>query len=113
MYDEIKYAYLKNHPLFANVSDQKITEASSVVKVNTVFRGETFNYGEGNYSKIFLLIKGKIKITECDEIDNELIKDILTAPDVFGDLSLDVILYWDGFAEALPANTARCSLIVS
>src|SRR5215470_16469187 len=89
MFDEIKYAYLKSHPLFANVGEQKINDACSMVKVKTVFRSETFNYGEGDYSKIYLLIKGKIKITECDDMDNELIKDILTAPDVFGDLSLD------------------------
>jgi len=108
MCDEIKYAYLRNHPLFANVSEQKIKDVCSTIKVNTVYRGETFNYGEGNYSKIYLLIKGKIKITECDEVDNELIKDILTAPDVFGDLSLDGKPPMDEFAEALTANTVVC-----
>jgi CRP/FNR family transcriptional regulator len=108
MCDEIKYAYLRNHPLFANVNEQKIKDACSTIKVNTVYRGETFNYGEGNYSKIYLLIKGKIKITECDEVDNELIKDILTAPDVFGDLSLDGKPPMDEFAEALTANTVVC-----
>ena len=86
MCDEIKYAYLKSHPLFANVSEQKIKDACATVKVKTVYRSETFNYGDGDYSKIYLLIKGKIKLTECNELDNELIKDILTAPDVFGDL---------------------------
>lgn len=108
MSEEIKYAYLKSHPLFANVSEQKIKDACSVVKVKTVFRSETFNYGDGNYSKIYLLIKGKIKITECDDMDNELIKDILTAPDIFGDLSLDGRPSLDEFAEALTANTVVC-----
>jgi CRP/FNR family transcriptional regulator, cyclic AMP receptor protein len=108
MFDEIKYAYLKSHPLFANVSEQKINDACSMVKVKTVFRSETFNYGEGDYSKIYLLIKGKIKITECDDMDNELIKDILTAPDVFGDMSLDGRPSLDEFAEALTANTVVC-----
>ena len=108
MYDEIKYAYLKSHPLFANVCEQKIKDACSMVKVRTVFRSETFNYGEGDYSKIYLLIKGKIKITECDDMDNELIKDLLTAPDVFGDLSLDGHPSIDEFAEALTANTVVC-----
>src|ERR1041385_6352440 len=109
MYEEIKYSYLKTHPLFANVSEQKIIEASAMVKVKTIYRGETLNYGEGNYSKVFLLIKGKIKITECDRMDNELIKDILTAPDVFGDLSLDGYPSMDEFAEALTANTIVCA----
>jgi len=54
------------------------------------------------------LIKGKIKITECDTMDNELIKDILTAPDLFGDLSLDGSPSPDEFAEALTANTVVC-----
>jgi CRP/FNR family transcriptional regulator len=108
MCDDIKYAYLKSHPLFSNISDQKIKEACITAKVKTVYRGETFNYGEGNYSKIYLLIKGKIKITECDELDNELIKDILTAPDVFGDMSLEGRPSVDEFAEALTANTVVC-----
>ena len=101
MSDEIKYAYLKSHPLFANTGEQKILEACSIVKVKTVFRGETLSYGEGDYSKVYLLIKGKIKITECDAMDNELIKDILTAPDLFGDLGLAGNPSMDEFAEVI------------
>ena len=112
MSDEIKFAYLKNHPLFANLSEQKINDASACAKVKTVFRGETFNNGEGTYSKIFLLIKGRIKITESDEQDNELIKDILTAYDVFGDLSLEGRPNIDECAEALTPNTVVCSFNV-
>ena len=108
MSDEVKYAYLKGHPLFVNMSEQKIKDACLMIKVKNVYRGETFNYGDGEYSKIYLLIKGKIKITECDELDNELIKDILTAPDVFGDLSLEGEPSLDEFAEALTANTVVC-----
>ena len=108
MCDEVKYAYLKGHPLFANMSEEKIKDACLVIRVKNIYRGETFNYGDGEYSKIYLLIKGKIKITECDELDNELIKDILTAPDVFGDLSLEGNPSLDEFAEALTANTVVC-----
>ena len=108
MSDEIKYAYLKSHPLFANAGEQRIMEACSMAKVKTVFRGETLSYGEGSYSKVYLLIKGKIKITECDTMDNELIKDILTAPDLFGDLGLEGNPSIDEFAEALTANTVVC-----
>ena len=89
MCDEIKFAYLKSHPLFNNLPEQKIKDACAYMKVKTVYRGETFDQGDGSYSKMFLLIKGKIKIVETDDQDNELIKDILTAYDVFGDLSLN------------------------
>ncbi|MEO6232494.1 MAG: Crp/Fnr family transcriptional regulator [Ferruginibacter sp.] len=108
MNDEIKFVYLKNQPLFAGLTDQQVMGACSFMKAKTVYRGETFDYGAGEYSKIFLLIKGKIKITLCDEMDNELIKDILTAPEVFGDLSLDGFPASDEFAEALTVNTVVC-----
>ena len=112
MTDEIKFAYLKSHPLFSSLSEQKINDACSCAKVKTVYKGETFTNGEGNYSKVFLLIKGRIKVTEFDEHDNELIKDILTAYDVFGDLSLESRPNIDEYAEALTANTVVCSFNV-
>jgi len=49
MCDEIKYAYLKNHPLFLNMSEQKIEEASKLAKLKTVYRGETFGFGASPY----------------------------------------------------------------
>src|SRR5882757_6096649 len=108
MSDEVKYAYLKSHPLFTNMPDRKIAEACKLAKLRAVYRGETFSFGEGSYSKIFLLIKGKIKITESNDHDNDLIKDILTSPDVFGDLSLENCYSIDEQAEALTSNTIIC-----
>ena len=108
MSDEIKFVYIKNHPLFVNLSEQKIKDACSIVKVRTIYRGESFTYGDGNYSKIYLLINGKIKITENNEMDNEFIKDILTAPDVFGNLSLEGKPSVYEYAEALTSNTVVC-----
>jgi CRP/FNR family transcriptional regulator len=112
MSQEIKYVYLKSHPLFANLPEQKIQDACNMTKVKTIYRGETIGYGEGSYSKIFLLIKGKIKLTESSDMNNELIKDILTAPDVFGDLGLEGNFSQDECAEALTANTIVCTFNV-
>ncbi|HEY0679038.1 MAG TPA: Crp/Fnr family transcriptional regulator [Chitinophagaceae bacterium] len=105
MSDEIKYVYLKAHPLFAHFSDPKLKDICNIVKIKTVFRGETIGYGDGNYSKIYFLVKGKIKITESDEADNELVKDILMDGDIFGDLALEGRPSMDENAEALMANT--------
>ena len=108
MTSEIKYVYLKNHPLFLNVSEQKIAEATDVMKVKTVYRGETLSYGDGEFSKIYLLIQGKIKIAEFNDNSSELIKDIITAPDIFGDFSMGGKPSADEYAEALTANTLVC-----
>lgn len=108
MTTEIKYVYLKNHPLFANTSEQKISEAALLMKIKTVYRGETVSYGDGDFSKIYLLIQGKIKIAEFSNTESELIKDIITAPDIFGDLSMEGHPSMDEYAEALTANTVVC-----
>lgn len=108
MFDEMRSFYLKGLPVFRNLPDILVRELGSVVKFKQIYRGETLNYGSGEYSKIFFLVKGKIKLTELDEFDNELVKDILTEGEVFGDLELEGDPGNDEFAEALMANTIIC-----
>src|SRR5690348_5152340 len=113
MSQEMKYFYLKNHPLLASLSEQKRTEAASLGKIRTVYRGEVISYGDTGYTRIHFLLKGKVKITDNADAESELIKDIITEPDIFGDLSLDGILNNYESAEALIANTIICSFQVS
>jgi CRP/FNR family transcriptional regulator, cyclic AMP receptor protein len=113
MSQEIKYAYLKSHPLFSNAGEQCIKDAVEVMKIKTVYRGESCGYGEGDFSKVYLLLKGKVKIAEMNKDCNELIKDILTAPDIFGDLGMEGNAPADEYAEALTANTMVCSFTIT
>ena len=110
MTSEVLYVYLKSHPLFQYATEQLIQEATSLMKVRTVYRSESFGYGDGAFSKIYLLIKGKVKIAELNADSCELIKDILTSPDMFGDLSMNGQFASDEYAEALTANTVVCMI---
>jgi len=83
-------------------------EISVFAKVHTIYRGETISYGDGDYSKIYFVIKGKIKLAEANDMGEELIKDILTEGDILGDISLDGNPSVDEYAEALTANTIIC-----
>lgn len=47
MYEEVKYIYLKSHPLFANSGEQLTKDAAALMKVRTIAKGENINYGEG------------------------------------------------------------------
>lgn len=105
MSEEMKYYYLRNHPLLASLSEQKLKEAAMLARVRTVYRGEIIDYGETGLTKIHFLVKGKVKITDSDNSENEMVKDILTQPDVFGDLGLEGSLRATEGAEALTANT--------
>lgn len=113
MSEEMKYFYLKNHPMLASLSEQKLVAAAALAKMKTVYRGELISYGEAGYTKIHFLVKGKVKITDTSGLENELVKDILTEPDIFGDLGLEGHLRSDECAEALTANTIICSFHIS
>ncbi len=102
---EIIYAYLQNHPLFAGVTESKILTVASALKVRTIFCGEPISMGDGDYSKIYLLLKGKIKIATFNEDGNELIKEIITSPGIFGNLSMNGNVSKDEYADALTHNT--------
>ena len=113
MSQEMKYFYLKNHPLLASLPEHKLMAAATMAKVRTVYRGEIIGYGETGYTKIHFLVKGKVKITDSGNAETELVKDILTEPDIFGDLSLDGKLQNNECAEALTRNTVICSFHVA
>jgi CRP/FNR family transcriptional regulator len=110
---ETKYIYLKSNSLFKELDETKLTELSTAVKVHNVYRGESISYGDDQYTKIYFVVKGKVKIAESNDMGNELIKDILTEGDFFGDLSLDNNLSFEEYAEALTTNTIVCSFRVS
>ncbi|HVU94443.1 MAG TPA: Crp/Fnr family transcriptional regulator [Puia sp.] len=105
----MKYLYLKSHPLFADLPEEKLAEIAGQARVKTARRGEHLDYGDGAFTRIYLLINGKIKLTDIDEGDNEIVKDILTAPDIFGDLSLGQVHSTDDeYAQVLTGNTIVC-----
>ncbi|HRH60927.1 MAG TPA: Crp/Fnr family transcriptional regulator, partial [Chitinophagaceae bacterium] len=109
---ETKYIYLKSNSLFNALEETKLLELCTVMKVHTVYRTESVDYGDGNFSKIYFVVKGKIKIAEANDMGDELIKDILTEGEFFGDLSLHGNPPADEYAEALTANTIICSFNV-
>ncbi len=113
MTDDMKYIYLRNHPLMSSLTEQKLKEVSAIAKMRTVYRGELISYGEGGYTRIHFLVKGKVKITDNSSAESELVKDILVEPDIFGDLSLDGELNKFEAAEALTANTIIVSFHIS
>lgn len=113
MTDDMKYIYLRNHPLMSSLTEQKLKEIALMAKLKTVYRGEVISYGEGGYTRVHFLVKGKVKITDNSAAESELIKDILVEPDIFGDLSLEGELNRYESAEALTANTIIVSFHVN
>jgi CRP/FNR family transcriptional regulator len=113
MSEAIKFIQLKAHPLFAHLHVSKLEALSALLRTKTYSRGDICEYGEGAYHKICLLIRGKIKIAASDEDGNESVKDILTAPDIFGDLSLEGMPSRYEYAVALTTGTIVGSFAIA
>jgi CRP/FNR family transcriptional regulator, cyclic AMP receptor protein len=109
MHTEIKYLYLKQHQVTAGLTDAQILQMTENVKVKNVNKGESIYMDDGFESRVYLLIKGKIKISEIDDCGDELIKEVLTATDIFGDMELNGGISKDEFAESFTDNTVICS----
>ncbi|HEX2605847.1 MAG TPA: Crp/Fnr family transcriptional regulator [Flavisolibacter sp.] len=100
--------YLRSFPLFCNLSEGQLVDVNSHMKFRQIYKGEVINYGSVESSKIFFLIKGKVKLTDIGDEENELVKDILIEGDVFGDLGMEGQPKNDEVAEALTTNTIIC-----
>lgn len=114
MYEETKSSHLQSHPLFAHLSSGKIDTLISLLKVKTYAKGAICGYGEGSYRKVLLLIRGKVKIVVQDETGDGQVKDILTAPDIFGDTWLgETLSFPEEYAISLTADTLVGSFAVA
>ena len=109
MYTEIMYLYLKQHEVTNGLTDAQIIAMTATAKVKNINKGESVYMDDGFESRIYLLVKGKIKISEIDDRGDELIKEVLTATDIFGDVTLNGGISDDEFAESFTDNTVICS----
>jgi CRP/FNR family transcriptional regulator len=109
MYTEIKYMYLKQHLLTTGMNEAQLLEMCEKTKIKNVKKGESIYMDDSFDNRIYMVLKGKIKVSEVDDRGDELIKEILSKDEVFGDVSLDSSLSEDEFAEAITDNCVICS----
>jgi CRP/FNR family transcriptional regulator, cyclic AMP receptor protein len=109
MIDHIKPVYLKSFALFKNLSENQLSYLVSLAKVKQFNAGDIINYGSGSFSKIYFIVSGKVKITEHG-IEDELVKDVLTDGEMFGDLELEGNPKAFECGQALTENTVVCYL---
>jgi len=81
----------------------------SSTRFKSFSKGESVYFGENADKRIFLLLQGKIKINEIDDMGRELVKDIINEGDFFGSIGLEAEPPTDDFATALTDNTLVCS----
>jgi CRP/FNR family transcriptional regulator len=101
MNTEVKYQYLRFHQLTSGLTEEQILELCQMMKVEVRRKGEMLFLDGGSERRIYLSLKGKLKVTDDDEAGNELIKEIINEGDLFGDIALDGNLNDDDYAITL------------
>ncbi len=90
---EPKAFYLKTFKMANNLSETQLQDLCNNMSLKEARRGQIV-YAKGGEKKVFMLVSGKIKLSEIKMGGNEMIKEIILPGDLFG----DVMLHYEGTA---------------
>jgi CRP/FNR family transcriptional regulator len=110
---EIQYWHLRNHKLFRILSNQQIEELCIIVRYKQAAKGDIIYFSDDADKRIYFLKKGSIKISEVDDKGHDFIREILSAGDLFGELSLEGTGRRGEVAQALSKQVDICSFRLS
>lgn len=85
---EPKNFYLKTFNLATNLTEAQLTELSNNITQKEAKKGQVV-YAKGGEKKVFILVSGRVKISEINEKGDEMIKELIVAGDIFGDVLLN------------------------
>jgi CRP/FNR family transcriptional regulator, cyclic AMP receptor protein len=106
-----KYWFLRNHKLFSALSSVEMKAICLISNFKTAKKGDIIYFSNEDLQRVYSLKKGIIKIIGTDEAGNEIIKDILQAGDLFGQLTFDNSDY-DEYAMAVSDRVMVCSFSI-
>src|SRR5688572_13964574 len=84
---EPKNFYLKAFNIANNLSEAQLSELCNNITQKEARKNQVI-YAKGGDKKIFLLISGKVKISEINSAGDEMIKELILPGDIFGDVML-------------------------
>ena len=104
MVQTIKTHFLKNHTLLANLQQSQLDELDRISRIKELKNNQGLKLDE---KKIYLLIEGKLKVSEIDIEGNEIIKEIVSEGGVFGNISHESRTSCE-FVQALSYRVLLC-----
>jgi CRP/FNR family cyclic AMP-dependent transcriptional regulator len=84
---DAKAFYLKTFQLANHLTEQQLSELCQAFSQKEVKKGQAV-YSKGSERRIFLLVSGKVKVSEITIIGDETIKELIVPGDLFGDVTL-------------------------
>lgn len=87
MIKDNKYWYLRNHQLFEQLNATEIDELCIISNMKNAEKNDVIYFSESEVKKIFILKLGTVKICKVDDTGKEIITEILTEGDIFGQIN--------------------------
>ncbi len=81
-------AFLRQVSLFSGLSDKDLRELESVVRERSFRKNEVIFHAQEPGSALFVIKRGRVKISMDDKSGREIILRLFTAGDFFGEMSL-------------------------
>lgn len=107
-----KFLLLRNYDLWCDLSDEEYEELNVAHHFIEAQKGEYVYFDSHHLNKLYFLKDGYIKIGYVDDEGNEIIKEIISKGEIFGQFSLERNNLNGEFAKAYKSNVSLCSFTI-
>lgn len=107
-----KFLMLRNYDLWCHLSDEEYEELNIAHHFIEAKKGDYIYFDSHHLNKLYFLKEGFIKIGFIDDEGNEVIKEIISEGEIFGQFSLEKNNLNGEFARAYKSNVSLCSFTI-
>jgi CRP/FNR family transcriptional regulator len=112
MVTDDKFVLLRNFDLWCHLTDEEYEELNISHHFIEAKKGDYVYFDSHHLNKLFFLKDGYIKIGYINEMGDEIIKEIITKGEIFGQFSLEKNNLNGEFAKAYKSNVSLCSFTI-
>jgi len=107
-----KFVLLRNYDLWCELSDEEYEELNVAHHFIEAKKGEYIYFDSHHLNKLYFVKDGHIKIGYVDEEGNEIIKEIVSEGEIFGQFALEKNNLNGEFARAYKGNVSLCAFSI-
>lgn len=107
-----KFMLLRNYDLWCELSDEEYGELNVAHHFIEAKKGEYIYFDSQHLNKLYFVKNGHIKIGYVDEEGNEIIKEIVSEGELFGQFALEKNNLNGEFARAYKGNVSLCAFSI-
>jgi CRP/FNR family transcriptional regulator len=112
MNSDEKFLLLRNYDLWCHLSDEEYAELNVAHHFIEAKKGEYIYFDSHHLNKLYFVKGGHIKIGYIDEEGNEIIKEIISEGEIFGQFALEKNNLNGEFARAYKGDVSLCAFSI-